>query len=49
MIEIIVAVLTLLGVIVTNIGSNRKIEHSLETSRYRLQDRGAYKGGKRAQ
>ena len=32
MIEIIVAVLTLLGVIVTNIGSNRKIEHSLETS-----------------
>ena len=32
MIEIIVAILTLLGVIVTNIGSNRKIEHSLETS-----------------
>lgn len=32
MIEIIVAVLTLLGVIVTNVGSNRKIEHSLETS-----------------
>ena len=32
MIEIIVAVLTLLGVIVSNIGSNRKIEHSLETS-----------------
>lgn len=32
MIEIIVAALTLLGVIVTNIGSNRKIEHSLETS-----------------
>lgn len=32
MIEIIVAVLTLIGVIVTNIGSNRKIEHSLETS-----------------
>ena len=28
MIEIIVAILTLLGVIVTNIGSNRKIEHS---------------------
>ena len=33
MIEIIVAILTLLGVIVTNIGSNRKIEHSLETSK----------------
>lgn len=32
MIEIIVAVLALLGVIVSNIGSNRKIEHSLETS-----------------
>ena len=32
MIEIIVAILTLLGVIVTTIGSNRKIEHSLETS-----------------
>lgn len=32
MIEIIVAILTLIGVIVTNIGSNRKIEHSLETS-----------------
>ena len=32
MIEIIVAILTLLGVIVSNIGSNRKIEHSLETS-----------------
>lgn len=32
MIEIIVAILTLLGVIFTNIGSNRKIEHSLETS-----------------
>lgn len=32
MIEIIVAILTLFGVIVTNIGSNRKIEHSLETS-----------------
>ena len=32
MIEIIVAILTLLGIIVTNIGSNRKIEHSLETS-----------------
>lgn len=32
MIEIIVAVLTLLGVIVSNIGSNRKIEHSLEIS-----------------
>lgn len=32
MIEVIVAVLTLLGVIVSNIGSNRKIEHSLETS-----------------
>lgn len=32
MIEIVVAILTLLGVIVTNIGSNRKIEHSLETS-----------------
>lgn len=32
MIEIIVAVLTLLGVIVSNIGSNRKIEHSLVTS-----------------
>lgn len=32
MIEIIVAILTLLGVIITNIGSNRKIEHSLETS-----------------
>lgn len=32
MIEIIVAILTLLGVIVANIGSNRKIEHSLETS-----------------
>lgn len=32
MIEIIVAVFTLLGVIVSNIGSNRKIEHSLETS-----------------
>ena len=32
MIEIIVAIITLIGVIVTNIGSNRKIEHSLETS-----------------
>ena len=32
MIEIIVAILTLIGVIVTNIGINRKIEHSLETS-----------------
>lgn len=32
MIEIIVAILTLIGVIVTNIGGNRKIEHSLETS-----------------
>lgn len=30
--EVIVALITLLGVIVTNVGSNRKIEHSLETS-----------------
>lgn len=28
----ITGILTLLGVIVSNIGSNRKIEHSLETS-----------------
>lgn len=32
MVEVIVAIITLLGVIVTNVGSNRKIEHSLETS-----------------
>lgn len=32
MVEVIVALITLLGVIVTNVGSNRKIEHSLETS-----------------
>ena len=32
MVEVIVAIATLLGVIVTNVGSNRKIEHSLETS-----------------
>lgn len=32
MVEVIVAIMTLLGVIVTNVGSNRKIEHSLETS-----------------
>ena len=32
MIEIIVAVLTLIGVIISNVGSNRKIEHSLEIS-----------------
>lgn len=32
MVEVIVAVITLLGVLVTNVGSNRKIEHSLETS-----------------
>lgn len=31
MVEVIVAIITLLGVIVTNVGSNRKIEHSLET------------------
>lgn len=30
--EVIVAIITFLGVIVTNVGSNRKIEHSLETS-----------------
>lgn len=32
MVEVIVAIITLLGVIVTNVGSNRKIEHSIETS-----------------
>lgn len=32
MVEVIVAIITLLGVIVTNVGSNRKIEHNLETS-----------------
>lgn len=32
MVEVIVAIITLLGVIVTNVGSNRKIEHSLATS-----------------
>lgn len=32
MVEVIVAIITLLGVIVTNVSSNRKIEHSLETS-----------------
>lgn len=32
MVEVIVAIITLLGVIVTNVGSNRKIEHSLVTS-----------------
>lgn len=32
MVEVIVAIITLLGVIVTNVGSNRKVEHSLETS-----------------
>lgn len=32
MVEVIVAIITLLGIIVTNVGSNRKIEHSLETS-----------------
>lgn len=36
MIEIIVAVLTLIGVIISNVGSNRKIEHSLEISQSRL-------------
>lgn len=32
MVEVIVSIITLLGVIVTNVGSNRKIEHSLEIS-----------------
>ena len=32
MVEIIVGVLTLIGVILTNASSNKKVEHSLQTS-----------------